>query len=299
MTKELINKLKQRINNNIEVIPVYKEDKYEILLDQFLKAQNYLKPEKILSIIKIRFLNDNPIGYILYKDKKKVVGFLGTIFSKRQIFKKSISHCYLHSWIVDNEFRAQSFRLLMPILEKNLFISTYSPISSLEGLYRKLDFEEKSFKTKLIFSFPLKSFQNKKVNITENHSFFYNSLPDDLKQIYKDHVSSNNNIIFSYFDNNINDNILIIAKKKYKKVFLPVLEIIYVSNLTKFRNNRKNIIFELFKKFKILFYVENFFNDDSIFNGKNPFYKESKKKAYYKNIPDNFKYDFLYSELLE
>ena len=71
MSEELINKLKQRINKNIEVIPVYKKDKYEILLYQFLKAQNYLKPEKILSIIKIRYLNDSPIGYILFENKKK------------------------------------------------------------------------------------------------------------------------------------------------------------------------------------------------------------------------------------
>ena len=299
MSEELINKLKQRINKNIEVIPVYKNDKYEILLYRFLKAQNYLKPEKILSIIKIRYLNDSPIGYILFENKKKIVGFLGTIFSKRQILKKTINHCYLHTWIVDNKFRTQSFRLLIPILEKNFFISTYSPISSLEGLYKKLNFEEKSFKTKLIFSFPFKSFKNKKVIITENRSLFYDLLPDDLKQIYKDHVSLNNNIIFSYFDDNINDYILIIAKKKYKKIFLPVLEIIYVSNLIKFRDNRKNIIFEFFKKFKIFFYVENFFCGESIFNSKFPLHKETKKRAYFKNIPDNFKYDFLYSELLE
>ena len=89
MSEELINKLKQRINKNIEVIPVYKNDKYEILLYQFLKAQNYLKPEKILSIIKIRYLNDSPIGYILFENQKKIVGFLGTIFSKRQILKKT------------------------------------------------------------------------------------------------------------------------------------------------------------------------------------------------------------------
>ena len=84
-------------------------------------------------------MNDSPIGYILFENKKKIVGFLGTIFSKRQISKKTINHCYLHSWIVDNKFRTQSFRLLIPILEKNFFISTYSPISSLEGLYKKLN----------------------------------------------------------------------------------------------------------------------------------------------------------------
>ena len=130
----------------------------------------------------------------------------------------------------------------------------------------------------MIFSFPFKSFKNKNVSITENRSLFYDLLPDDLKQIYKDHDSLNNNIIFSYFDNNINDYILIIAKKKYKKIFLPVLEIIYISNLIKFRDNRKNIIFEFFKKFKIFFYVENFFVESSYLT-VNPFCTKSQKRG--------------------
>ena len=299
MTEDLIKKLNKRINNNIEVLPVYKNDELLTLLNQFLKSQNYLQPKKILSIINISFLEDSPLGYILFKDQKEIVGFLGTIFSKREIKKNFISHCYLHSWIVNSDFRTQAFRLVIPILEKKIFISTYSPINSLEGLYKKLDFKEKSFKSKITLSFPLKSFNDKKVNLTDDQSFFQNLLSEDLKKIYNDHVSLNNNLLFVYFDHNVNDNILIIVKKKFKKILLPVLEIIYVSNFEKFRDNRKNIIFELFKRFKTFLFLENFFNDQSIFDNKNFLYKETKKNAYYKNIPNNFKYDFLYSELLE
>ena len=87
------------------------------------------------------------------------------------------------------------------------------------------------------------------------------------------------------------------AKKKYKKFFLPVLEIIYVSNLDKYKQNKTNINFELLKKFKTIFFIENFFNDKSIFSSNFLFSK--KKKGYYKNVPGNFDYDFLYSELLD
>ncbi len=299
MTEDLIKKLNKRINNNIEVLPVYKNSELKTLLNQFLESQDYLRPKKILSIINISFLEDSPIGYILYKDQKKIVGFLGTIFSKRKIQKDIISHCYLHSWIVNSDFRTQAFRLVLPILEKKIFISTYSPINSLEGLYKKLNFKEKSFKSKLIISFPLKSFNNKKANLTDDQSLFQNLLSEDLKKICNDHASLNNNLLFVYFDHDINDNILIIVKKKFKKIFLPVLEIIYVSNFAKFKNNRKNIIFELFKKFRTFIFLENFFNDQSIFDNKNFLYKETKKNAYYKNVPNNFKYDLLYSELLE
>ena len=299
MSDNFIKKLEKRVNNEIKLKPIFKGGEDEILLQKFLNKQNYLKPKNIFSIIDIFFLKDSPIGYALYKNNSEVVGFLGTIFSERKIGDKIISHCYLHSWIVDSNFRTQAFRLIMPILKNKIFISTYSPIKSLEGLYKKLEFEEKTFYSKLVFSFPLKSLNQKKINVSENHTFFFDALSTDLKQIYKDHSSLNNNIMFVYFNNNIKDNILIIVKKKYKKLFLPVVEIIYCSNFIKFRENKKNISFELFKRFKTPLFIESFFNEDSILF-KNDFLKiGTQKKVYYKNIPENFKLDFLYSELLD
>ena len=52
--------------------------------------------------------------------KKNILGFLGTIFSKRYYKKDFSDHCYLHSWIVEKKFRLQSFRLILPLLEKNI-----------------------------------------------------------------------------------------------------------------------------------------------------------------------------------
>ena len=47
---------------------------------------------------------------------------IGTIFSKRKIENSNWHHCYLHSWIVDKDYRTQSFRLIIPILKKkNIF----------------------------------------------------------------------------------------------------------------------------------------------------------------------------------
>ena len=297
MTIELIKKLEKRINDEISLKPIYQNDKNEILLKQFIYNQNYLKPKNILSIIKINFLRDRPIGYILYKDKSKIIGFLGTIYSKRKIQNQIKNQCYLHSWIVDSEYRSQAFRLLLPILEEKIFISTFSPIKSLEGLYKKLGFIEKNFHSKLIFVLPYKLLNQKKISITENHSFFKDYISNELNQIYEDHSSIKNSKMFIYFNNDINDNIFVMAKKKYKNFFLPVLEIIYVSNLDKYKENKTNINFELSKKFKTIFFIENFFNDKSIFSSNFLFSK--KKKGYYKNAPDNFDYDFLYSELLD
>ena len=297
MTIDLIKKLEKKINRKISLKPIFQNDENQIPLKKFLYSQVYLKPENIFSIIKINFLNDRPIGYILCEENSKIIGFLGTIYSKRKIHNEIRNHCYLHSWIVSSKHRSQAFRLLTPILEEKIFISTFSPIKSLEGLYLKLGFTEKSFQSRLVFILPYKSLNNKKVNISENESFFKEVLSDDLKKIYEDHLLLKNNKIFIYFNDNKNDNIFVIAKKKYKKFCLPVLEIIYVSDLEKYEKNMVNINFELFKKFKTIFFKENFFNNKSIFSRK--LYFTKKNKGYYKNVPKNFDYNFLYSELLD
>ena len=297
MTLDLIKKLEKKINRKISLKPIFQNDENEILLKQFLYSQDYLKPENIFSIIKINFLNDRPIGYILCEENSKIIGFLGTIYSKRKIHNEIINHCYLHSWIVNSKHRSQAFRLLTPILEEKIFISTFSPIKSLEGLYLKLGFFEKSYQSKFVFILPYKSLSNKKVSISENYTFFEEILSDDLNKIYEDHLLPENNKIFIYFNDNKNDNIFVIAKKKYKKFFLPILEIIYVSDLEKYKKNMININFELFKKYKTIFFKENFFNNNSILSQK--FYFTKKNKGYYKNVPKNFDYNFLYSELLD
>ena len=172
MTLNLIKKLEKKINRKISLKPIFQNDENEILLKQFLYSQDYLKPENIFSIIKINFLNDRPIGYILCEENSKIIGFLGTIYSKIKIHNEIINHCYLHSWIVDSKHRSQAFRLLTPILEEKIFISTFSPIKSLEGLYLKLGFIEKSYQSKFVFILPYKSLSNKKVSISENDTFF-------------------------------------------------------------------------------------------------------------------------------
>ena len=104
--------------------------------------------------------------------------------------------------------------------------------------------------------------------------------------------------IFIYFDNNKNNNIFIIAKKKFKNFLFPILDIIHISNLKKFKLYEERIGYELFKKFKTIFFKVNILEKNDIF--LKPFFlqKNVKKKVFYYNKPINFKFDVLYSELL-
>ena len=152
-----------------------------MLLIKFLEKQNFLEIKKIQSILKINFIDDSPIGYALLKNNSEVVGFLGTIFSKRRIQNQLFDHCYLHTWIVSKNYRMQSFRLIKPVLEKKVFISTFSPIKSLEGLYKKLYFEEKNYFTKFIVASPI-NFADNKMKLIDDRSLFENKLSESNKK---------------------------------------------------------------------------------------------------------------------
>ena len=128
---------------------------------------------------------------------------------------------------------------------------------------------------------------------------FEDYLSEECKAIYKDHNEYQKNILFIYLNDNLKDNLIVITKKIFKKFLLPSLEIIYISNPEKFRKNEQNIKCELAKKFKTFLFIENYFENNSVFSGNQIFSKIKLKSAYYKNIPSGFKFDFLYSELLD
>ena len=140
MNKNLLDRLVKKGSTNLLVKPIFNNFKminsyYKI----FGKYQKFLNPNDVFKILKINFNVEQPIGYTLINDKKEIVGFLGTFFLQFSR-RKLVEHCYLHSWIVLKKYRIEAFNLILPLIKKNIFLSTYSPISSLEGLYKKLGF---------------------------------------------------------------------------------------------------------------------------------------------------------------
>ena len=123
MSKNFLTKLKKKGSFNVRVEPIYRDDKNYLSLENFLKNQKIFNFKEVEDIIKINFDQDKPVGYILIKDEKKIEGFLGTIFSKRQINAEIVEHCYLHSWIVSKKHRFEAFKLIIPIIEKIFFIN--------------------------------------------------------------------------------------------------------------------------------------------------------------------------------
>ena len=54
-------------------------------------------------------------GYVLI-EVDKIVGFLGALFNSRKSQGQNYNFCNVTSWIVEKEYRNQSFLLLLPLL---------------------------------------------------------------------------------------------------------------------------------------------------------------------------------------
>jgi len=93
-------------------------------------------------------------GYMLL-DGDAVVGFLGTIFSRRELGGATRRICNLSSWIVDERHRTSSFQLLLPVLSmKSHTIVNLSASREAHEIFRALGFQTLEDRQTLVVPIP-------------------------------------------------------------------------------------------------------------------------------------------------
>ena len=162
-TNKLISQIQDRAMRSLIVKEVcFNTELYHESLN-YLKNQKYIKFSKIQKILNNNFISNLPIGYVIIDKTKKIVGFMGTIFSKKIINGSEYNYCNIHSWIVDEQHRINSFFLLAPLFKKDITLTAFTPVRSLVGLLEKLEFKKMQISYKLVFS--LKNIFSKKKKI--------------------------------------------------------------------------------------------------------------------------------------
>ena len=141
-------------------------------------------------------LKQFPYGYALL-DCGNMVGFLGTIFSERNIKNKTGVVCCLSTWVVDINCKRGSGRsLLNPLLAmNNVSIVGVTPNHRSGPALQKLDFEILDHKQIVVSVFPnwVMSLVYKKKNlfITVNKDEIANQVQENDKKILEDHKNLN------------------------------------------------------------------------------------------------------------
>ena len=190
---------------------ITKDDWLNIFIDNFKSGKDYF-------------------GYIL-SDNDEIQGFIGLIFSKRQINNKVIKFCNIGNWIVKPEYRGNSIKMFLPILKLEDYILTnFTASPTVCTVLKSLKFKELGDKFFIIPPLPNLSILRWWRN---NYNILYDAsvekyLNHEDSQIYSDHSHPNFNIKHILIQNDA-EYCYIIAKKTFRNL-LPFLHIYYISN---------------------------------------------------------------------
>jgi hypothetical protein len=245
-------------------------------------------------------------GYLL-KDSDGIVGYFGTIFSKRRIAGKDYNFCNCHSWVVDKAHRTKGLMLLNKIHKlKDHILTIFSASADTYGIYKQLRWQEIDNSHSIFFLTPILKSPDKQTQVLGMDKM-NGELNDEEKKIAEDHRAYNCSLnvlrseqeqtlqVFKqldYFPAKLS------AVRKYVPWKLRLGQLYYSSNPSFFFNDFKAHISAICKKEKWIGVVvpNRMLKGAGISNGR----------KYYKNRPvlikndqgmDLEQFDLLYSEV--
>ncbi len=273
------------------------DDIYPLLLD----LDNTHSREKWRSIFDYKWESDEGyVGYALVDDRK-VVGFNGTLFSRRIIDGREVRFCNLTSWVVKEQYRSEAMRLVFPILNlRNYTLTNLTMNDKAWSITKRLGFKNLDTNTRLLFPAPELTGTAKEDSmvIVSDQTRITEILDPMNLRIFRDHLQYECGHLvihdkYSYC-------YLLYTGKRYKKYNweIPYGQIHYISNRSVFLKYLNKIKFHFLKNQKYLFLAV----DERLIGNKPIPYS----KVYQLKIPRMYKseiltgdqVDNLYSELV-
>ncbi len=186
-------------------------------------------------------------GYVLI-DSDKIVGYLGTLFSTRSIQGQTYNFCNVTSWIVEKEYRNQSFLLLLPLLTlKKYTITIFSPSEATYIASKKLGFQDFETHKRLIFpGFTFKALYED-CSIVTKRELIAESLDEKLQKLFFDHQYFN--CIHLLIKTKFGTIFMIATRTKKKNI--PVAQIHFISNHNAFRQSLNFLKLKICLKLKV------------------------------------------------
>ncbi len=281
------------------VDPVFFKSQLETKSVNYLKNQNYLDFKKISQILKINYNRKNPLGYVL-KTQKKIVGFVGTLFSKRKINHKNYIFCNIHTWVVNEAHRISSHLLFDLLIKKKYVITVLSPLDRLCKIFEKMGFNILIMKYRVVLLVNFYNFFHKNSFCLEKNLIsIKKKLNNKDWKIFQDHSNPSFVKFIIFNENKKSDFSLIISKIIKKKNYFKVLNLLYVSNGKFIKKNWNLISVKILKEFKIIFCGQHFLKEkDCALPNNIALSLNFKKNICVKNLPSKIKFDTIYSETI-
>ena len=123
-------------------------------------------------------------------DGDEMVGFLGLIFSRRNIDGQIENFCNISSWIVKEAYRGHSISLMRPLRKlENYTFTRLSPSHRVVTISKKLGFQELDTQIAALPNFLAKIEFNQKLKITTDSALILSKLQSQEQSLLQDHSS--------------------------------------------------------------------------------------------------------------
>lgn len=182
-------------------------------------------------------------GYVLV-DRKKIVGFIGTIFSKRHLQGKEYKFCNISSWIVKREHRNKSLYLFFPLLGLSDYTLTSLTVSkNIYNIYAKLNFNEMASSVHLFPLLPVLSLFgiSNECKVIYDYDIIETYLSPTELVIFEDHKKFKCKSLL--LKSNKGNCYLVITK--VERIRLPFVYVHFISNLPVYEKFIHKVAFQI------------------------------------------------------
>ncbi len=197
--------------------------------------------------------NKPKIGVVLV-DNDEVVGFLGLVYSKREIEGKEEVFCNLSTWFIKSDYRGWGAALLSAGLEDEAVTYTaFTPAPLTKNVLKTLGFEDRS-ETKRLFPplFNARSLFQSALPIHFEHHEIEEILSPEHTRIFRDHQGCNG--LHAVIGGRDEYCYLVTVRRQWSQGFgrvrieLPFSEILYCSNWSFIAKDVERIKFAIMRR---------------------------------------------------
>jgi hypothetical protein len=163
---------------------------FKVINDMLTDIWGSASEEKGRKIFEYQWERDERHCGLIFLDGDKAVGFLGMIFSRRQINDKVEKFCNLTSWYVHKDYRSRAISMILPLLVmKDYTITDLTPAENVYKIQNKLGFKDLDAAGRLLLPFGRRLFQPKysPPNLTHDAAAIEKKLEGQNLKIFNDH----------------------------------------------------------------------------------------------------------------
>jgi hypothetical protein len=195
-------------------------------------------------------------GYLI-EDSKAIVGFLGTMFTQRDIGGRSEEFCEIHSWYVQQEYRNQSLELLIRVLgeQRTKTIVNLTPTKTVYDLSRTLGFKDLESSIQLFYPVPVCC---RNVCISTEPWFIADMISGASLKVFLDHINVPCiHLVLSTNEEGFSPPLYLMMKSMRRGRLQRFGRLLYVSDPARFAHLAGRICWRLCLKYGWLFIAGN------------------------------------------